>query len=241
AKALGIVAIPAVALAMQQRVLQPTLLSPAQSQARDGEAGGAPGMPGVVDPETGRIDRDPHHCVGHVCGQVVVAPSKLMPKAKVYLHIDATDLTRLGGAVLVEKVGWISSLSLQSMLGEKRIEIQPVIDLNTIPAEHQYRPSARMREAAQLMFPTEAFPFSHTTSRGVDLDHTVPYRPSCRDPQTGVGQLAPLSRTVHRAKTVGAWHARQRIPGEIVWSSPLEFHYLVTPERTYDLNNVALE
>ncbi|RMB62247.1 hypothetical protein [Tessaracoccus antarcticus] len=111
-----------------------------------------------------------------------------------------------------------------------------MIDLNTLPAEHQYRPSARMREATQLLYPTEMFPYSHTPSRGLDLDHSEAYRPSCRDPQTGIGLLAPLGRKVHRARTAGAWRALHRAAGEIVWTSPLGFEYLVTPERT-----VALE
>ncbi|MGV8847589.1 MAG: hypothetical protein ACOH1W_14025, partial [Tessaracoccus sp.] len=135
-----------------------------------------------------------------------------------------------------------------TLLGESNITIQPVIDLNTthggqapreppaiLPAKHQYRPTQRMREAIQLLYPVEAFPYSHTPSRGLDLDHTVAYQPACRDPQTGIGHLAPLSRTVHRAKTVAAWHTTQQAPGEIVWTSPLGFQYLITPEHTHNL------
>ena len=99
----------------------------------------------MVDPDTGRIDRDPHHCLGHACGSITVPPAKLRPKAKVYLHIDATDLNGFGGAALIEKVGWVSSISLTRILGDVNVTIQPIIDLNTIEAEHQHRPSARMR------------------------------------------------------------------------------------------------
>jgi len=186
-----------------------------------------------LDPETGRVNRDPHQCIGHACGRITVPPGKLQPKSKVYIHVDDQDLSRLGGAAFIEKVGWISSLTLKNLLGGKNVTIQPVIDLNTIPSELQYRPSARMREAIQLVFPTEAFPYSHTPSRGLELDHTVAYRKSCRDPQTGVGLMGPLHHKVHHAKTVAAWHAQQRIPGEIVWRSPLGFQYTVTRDRTY--------
>ncbi len=89
AKALGIMATPALALALQQQALQPELLNDDETTAAS-----------VINPDTGRIDRDPHHCVGHACGSVTVAPGKLAPKAKVYLHIDATDLTALGGCRL---------------------------------------------------------------------------------------------------------------------------------------------
>ncbi len=230
AKALGIMATPSLALSLQQE----SLLSQSSQAALFNEHQVTEGG-GAIDSDTGRIDRDPHRCLGHVCGRVSVPPAKLQPRAKVYLHLDATDLTRLGGTVLVEKAGWLSSLSLKAMLGDKKTTIQPVIDLNTIPTEEQYRPSARMREAIQLTFPTEAFPYSHTPSRGLELDHTVAYRQSCRDPQTGVGLLAPLSHTVHHAKTVAAWHAQQPVAGEIIWTSPLGFRYHVTRERTYTL------
>ena len=217
---------PVVGVALQQQALQPEL-------STDG------GAAANVVADTGRIDRDPHHCLGHVCGRVTVPPAKLRPKAKVYLHIDDADLTRFGGAALIEKVGWVSSLSLKSILRDVNVSIQPIIDLNAIPAEHQYRPSERMREAVQVLFPHEAFPYSHTSSRGCELDHTTAYQVSCRDAQTGIGLLAPLSHKVHHAKTVAAWHARQPVAGEIVWTSPLGFRYLVTIERTFALGNGA--
>ena len=244
AKALGILATPALALGLQQQALNPATTQPAvqhplledPSQGPEPEdihgAGPAVVRRPVLDPETGRVNRDPHQCIGHACGRITVPPGKLQPKSKVYIHVDDQDLSRLGGAAFIEKVGWISSLTLKNLLGGKNVTIQPVIDLNTIPSELQYRPSARMREAIQLVFPTEAFPYSHTPSRGLELDHTVAYRKSCRDPQTGVGLMGPLHHKVHHAKTVAAWHAQQRTPGEIVWRSPLGFQYTVTKDRS---------
>ena len=244
AKALGILATPALALGLQQQALNSAsgqavqhalLADPSQGPEPEDIHGAGPAVVRrpLLDPETGRVNRDPHQCIGHACGRITVAPAKLQPKSKVYVHVNDEDLSRLGGAALIEKVGWISSLTLKDLLGGKNVTIQPVIDLNTIPSELQYRPSARMREAIQLLFPTEAFPYSHTPSRGLELDHTVAYQRSCRDPQTGVGLMAPLHHKVHHAKTVAAWHAQQRIPGEIVWRSPLGFQYTVTRDRTY--------
>ena len=244
AKALGILATPALALGLQQQALNPATTQPAvqhplledPSQGPEPEdihdAGPSVLRRPVLDPETGRVNRDPHQCIGHACGRITVPPAKLQPKSKVYIHVDDQDLSRLGGAAFIEKVGWISSLTLKNLLGGKNVTIQPVIDLNTIPSELQYRPSARMREAIQLVFPTEAFPYSHTPSRVLELDHTVAYRRSCRDPQTGVGLMGPLHHKVHHAKTLAAWHAQQRIPVEIVWRSPLRFQYTVTKDRT---------
>ncbi len=243
AKALGILATPALALGLQQQALNPDttrqaeqhplLADPSQGPEPEDPYGAGSAVGPLVDPETGRVNRDPHQCIGHACGRITVPPAKLQPKSKVFLHVNDEDLNRLGGAAFIEKVGWISSLTLEDLLGGKNVTIQPVIDLNTIASEQQYRPSARMREAIQLLFPTEAFPYSHTPSRGLELDHTVAYRTSCRYPQTGVGLLEPLSHKVHHAKTVAAWRAKQRVPGEIVWTSPLGFQYIVTTERTY--------
>lgn len=245
AKALGILATPALALGLQQQALNPAVdpetapvaLIDVEAYGPGSEDGGSADSSEILrrpllDPETGRVNRDPHQCIGHACGRITVPPGKLQPKSKVYIHVDDQDLSRLGGAAFIEKVGWISSLTLKGLLGGKNVTIQPVIDLNTIPSELQYRPSARMREAIQLVFPTEAFPYSNTPSRGLELDHTVAYRKSCRDPQTGVGLMGPLHHKSHHAKTVAAWHAQQNIPGEIVWTSPLGFLYTVTTDRT---------
>lgn len=246
AKALGILATPALALGLQQQALNPAETQPAiqhplladPSQSPEPEdihaagEGSTAALGPLLDPETGRVNRDPHQCTGHACGRITVPPAKLQPKSKVYVHVNDEDLSRLGGAAFIEKVGWISSLTLKNLFGGKNVTIQPVIDLNTIPSEQQYRPSARMREAIQLLFPTEAFPYSHTPSRGLELDHTVAYSKSCRDQQTGVGLMAPLHHKAHHAKTVAAWVARQHLPGEIVWTSPLGFQYTVNRERT---------
>ena len=65
------------------------------------------------------------------------------------------------------------------------------------------------------------------TTSGVDLDHTDPYRPGVKG-QTRIGNLAPLSRGVHRAKTAGFWVLDQPSPGQLVWTSPLGYRYDVT-------------
>ncbi|NHB84036.1 HNH endonuclease [Tessaracoccus sp. HDW20] len=69
---------------------------------------------------------------------------------------------------------------------------------------------------------------------GLDLDHTIAYRPSRRG-QTRIGNLAPLTRRVHRAKTAGWWVLEQPTPGQVRWTSPLGYHYVVTPSGTLAL------
>ena len=47
-----------------------------------------------------------------------------------------------------------------------------------------------------------------------------------------MGNLAPLTRRVHRAKTAGYWVMHQPEPGRIEWRSPLGYRYDVTPFGT---------
>ena len=120
--------------------------------------------------------------------------------------------------------------------------MQPVIDLPRMAPADRYEPAPRMRRAVQLAFPTEPFPFSNRSTTGsgsaglpfstrrtsgVDLDHTEPYRPGAKG-QTRIGNLAPLSRGGHRAKTAGVWVLAQPSPGQLVWTSPLGYRYDVT-------------
>ena len=78
------------------------------------------------------------------------------------------------------------------------------------------------------------FPFSSRTSGSCDLDHTRPFQHGLGKPtaQTRASNLGPLSRKVHRAKTLGAWTVSQPTPGTFVWVSPLEFTYTVNRKGT---------
>ncbi|MFZ2165247.1 MAG: hypothetical protein WAV45_07265, partial [Propionibacteriaceae bacterium] len=86
-----------------------------------------------------------------------------------------------------------------------------------------------------LRNPVEVFPFSSRNSGRCDLDHTSPYRHAQRkpaaktpsSPQTRASNLGPLSRKVHRAKTLGAWTITQPTPGTFSWTSPMGLTYTV--------------
>ena len=110
--------------------------------------------------------------------------------------------------------------------GEIALKVQPVIDLNNVPAADGYRPTRRMRKALRLLRPTEAFPFS-TRTRRLDIDHNTTYQPG-RPGQTRLDNLAQLCRRVHRSKTKGAWILNQITPGHFRWTSPLGYVYEVT-------------
>jgi hypothetical protein len=89
-----------------------------------------------------------------------------------------------------------------------------------------------------LQTPASMFPWGTSTSRRMDLDHTIPYRPPVRGGppgQTAVDDLGPLSRAEHRLKTHGRWRLRQPAQGLYVWRSPFGATYLVTNAGTQDL------
>ncbi|MEZ5087887.1 MAG: DUF222 domain-containing protein [Tessaracoccus sp.] len=235
AKAIGILANPAYATILLQHG-QPTLLD----RPRPHEPENHPvqnDAPASSDPaDASRFD--PHHYEQHHCGTVTVPPSQLRPKLGMAIHIHTDALGNLDIAARAEKAGHITTELLAELLGEgigTNITVQPVIDLPILEAEDQYVPSTRMRRAVTLAFPTEMFPFSTLSSDKVDLDHTLTYRAGS-EAQTRIGNLAPLGRRAHRAKTAGYWTLNQSSPGVLEWQSPLGYRYRVTTQGTTQLN-----
>ena len=111
------------------------------------------------------------------------------------------------------------------------ITVQPVIDVPEIPAEDHYVPTVGLKKALLLTLHHEMFPYSQRRAHGLDLDHTQPYVPGCHG-QTRVGNLAPLGRKAHRAKTARHWRVDQPRPGQFYWFSPLGYRYETTPTGT---------
>ena len=62
---------------------------------------------------------------------------------------------------------------------------------------------------------------------GVEIDHTVPYS---RGGTTEHGNLEHLCAKHHRLKTQGFWKAKQTVPGELEWLSPLARRYGTEPQ-----------
>ncbi|MHA6524098.1 hypothetical protein [Tessaracoccus sp. G1721] len=229
ARALGVLAHPAYALALQQRhAQQPALLE-----------GGLPACAPAdttAEADAERHRPNPAACAGHVCGAITVPLDELRPRTEVFVHIPAAAVAGLTGAARVERAGSLTTATLGLLLGDKRLAVRPLIDLPEIRAEDQYRPTAKLREAVIQIFPTEAFPYSQTHSRGLEQDHTAAYRASGPGGQTRVGNLAPLGTRVHRVKTAGHWRGDQPTPGCLIWRSPLGYRYRVTPTGTSPLN-----
>ncbi len=205
------------------------------AQRRDPGCGCGAFSDGCTCPDVPRSRRfDPHECAGHHCGTIQVPVAKLRPTLGIAVHIHADALGELDPAARVEKAGTITTTLLAELLGEGNgynLKVQPVIDLPNLAPADNYVPSAQLRRGMVLAFPNEPFPFSPRDSVGLDLDHTIPYQPG-RPGQTRMGNLAPLTRRVHRAKTAGYWVMHQPEPGRIEWRSPLGYRYDVTPFGT---------
>ena len=159
--------------------------------------------------------------------------ARLRPSLGLAVHIHADALGNLTGDARVERAGHITASLLGELLrdGDVAVSVHPVIDLPNLAPVDRYVPGPVIRRAVGLVFPVEPFPFSTRRAAGLDLDHTVAYRAGRRG-QTRLGNLAPLSRSVHRAKTAGHWRVEQPEPGRMVWVSPLGYRYEVTESGT---------
>ncbi len=156
--------------------------------------------------------------------------------AEIVIHIAQETLNDGHGIARVEGVGPMLLDQVREVLGGcSKIRIQPVIDLNDDPGVDTYEIPDRIRRHVNLRNPVEVFPFSSRNSGRCDLDHTSPYRHAQRkpaaktpsSPQTRASNLGPLSRKVHRAKTLGAWTITQPTPGTFSWTSPMGLTYTV--------------
>jgi hypothetical protein len=83
-----------------------------------------------------------------------------------------------------------------------------------------------------LAHPVEVFPWGTTSSRSrtVDADHTEPWVPPDEGGppgQTRLGNLGPLARGHHRAKTLGGFTCHQPLPGLYLWRTPTGHWYRV--------------
>ena len=178
---------------------------------------------------------------GHTCGQVTVDPDQLLPVVDLVVHVTDDTLRDGHGVARSDTLGPLLLDWLRPLLGHTRINLRPVLDCNNQVPTDAYECPDRMREAVQLRNPYEVFPWSTRRSTGLDLDHTTAYTQGDSQPpgQTRPDNLGPLTRRAHRAKTHGGWQVTQPMPGIYLWRSPLGYRYLVTPSKTWALDEKA--
>jgi hypothetical protein len=110
--------------------------------------------------------------------------------------------------------------------------VTPVIDLAAQAPVDAYEIPDRHRQAVHLMTPADVFPFATNTTRGKQIDHTVPYQPGAPPGQSRIGNYGPMSTTHHRIKTFGGWEVKQPLPGIFLWRDRYGATYLVDNSGT---------
>jgi hypothetical protein len=165
--------------------------------------------------------------------------------ANLFVHFTAEDLAAdlhrrasgHTGAATVERLGALTTTLLGDWLARyaqtgTTITLRPIIDLSDDTSVGQHDPPEAMRELVIQRDATCVFPGCHRDSRICDLDHIIEYVPMEEGGplgQTHPGNLAPLCRTHHRAKTHTAWNYKRHDHGSYTWTSPTGHQHTVTP------------
>ncbi len=202
----------------------------------DGDGGGVPVVAGDVVGKGCDAAWLPDALAG--LSTLLRDPGRFAPTATVVVHVTADAVAAGGGVCRIEanQVTPTPDLlplgALRDLLAGCRVTVRPVIDLNEVPHVDRYEIPDWLHRAVRWRTPTEAFPYStRPAERPCDIDHTQPWRPGST--LTRLDNLAPLSRRVHRAKTMGAWRVLQPHSGVWEWMSPVGQRYLVGPLGTW--------
>ncbi|MCX6399454.1 MAG: HNH endonuclease signature motif containing protein, partial [Propionibacteriales bacterium] len=186
-----------------------------------------------------RPSRDPADQDGRVGAEERGDVSRpLIPGRKVVLNIHITDTTLTGN----DPVGrWdeartpISTEQIKDWLRAPgtTVTVRPVIDLaDCIPVD-SYEIPDRIRTRVELRDHRCRFPWCTRPAAKCDLDHVVEHNkggPTCSC------NLAPVSRSHHRAKTFSNWSYTVIQPGHYLWISPNGHHFHVGPNGTRALD-----
>jgi hypothetical protein len=155
-------------------------------------------------------------------------------QATLIMHFDPNSTDSDLAIARIEGHGALSRDTWVELLGNTRVTIRPVLDLNAITPVGSYEIPDRIRDAVYWRSPVDMFPYGTQPSWRCDLDHTDPYDHSTTTPpgQTRIDNLAPLSPKAHRAKTAQAWQLTQYHGGWLEWTSPAGYHYATGPRGT---------
>ena len=143
-------------------------------------------------------------------------------KARLYLHIDATDLDQTGESAVgdVERLGPATLTKLREWVGTRRVTVLPVLDLGRTDTVDTHDPPTLDARTVILRDRHCIFPGCERDARSCDLDHITPYDPHGPPGQTHPDNLACLCRRHHRAKTTGLWRYTRTPEGNYQWHGP---------------------
>ncbi len=163
--------------------------------------------------------------------------------ADLHVHVDLADLDTGLDAGLdagprtgrVERLGPATLERIATWLSGGPVTVRPVLDLASTESVDRHDPPEWMRELVVLRDGHCVFPWCARDARACDLDHIEPHDEHGPPGQTRPGNLAPLCRRHHRAKTHGRWRYRRQSNGSFHWTGPHSAAFLVTPHGTVPL------
>ncbi|QZY28093.1 HNH endonuclease signature motif containing protein [Nocardioides coralli] len=155
--------------------------------------------------------------------QLPPAPG-LASSATVVLHVAPDDLDPAEtGVARVDRLGPVLVDRITKWLADSTVTIKPVLDLSRSDAVDRHDPPTWMRDLVVARDPWCVHPGCRRDAAACDLDHIEPYVPlddGGSPGQTRPGNLAPLCRAHHRAKTHGGHHYVRRPDGSYRWTLP---------------------
>lgn len=166
-------------------------------------------------------------------------PRELAPQIVLHYHLaDAAIHAGHGQVRPGDHTDPISLTALREWLTNTgcSIQVRPVFDPTDVPAVDRYEIPTRLRAAHAIRNLADVFPYGGLTTRA-DIDHTTPYDQNGPPGQTSLDNTGPLSRTSHRANTIGRWRKRQPHPGTYLWRSPHRWIWVVTNQGTLCLGD----
>ncbi len=180
---------------------------------------------------------------GDATGSISVGDQRLcaLGSAVLYVHVSRESLDDGSGVARVEDLGPLLLDQVRNWLGERTVRLQPVIDIDAVPAVDCYEVPARMADAIRLRTPAGFFPFSPSLGRDDDNEHTIAYVPpdgGGPPGQTSMGNLAHTRRHEHRIKTFSRWQVVQPRSGVWLWRSPHGSYFLVDNHGTTPLGKL---
>lgn len=165
-----------------------------------------------------------------------------LPTHTLVIHIDADDPaldpeSDASGVATIDQFGALLSEDLPMLLTGSKVIVRPVLDIRKTAASDRHDPPPSMRFLIRQRNPVDVFPYGTLRAEQCDLDHTIPYDPDGPPGQTHPGNLGPLSRRTHRAKTFGGFRLEQPEPGVFLWTTPHGWRFKVSPEGTQKLSS----
>ena len=135
------------------------------------------------------------------------------------------------GVARVDGWGPLLTSQLPEFLKDSTVIVRSIVDPGTIQPSDAYQTPNRMRFVIEQRNPVDVFPYGTIAAQHCDMDHTIPFVNGDKG-QTHPGNLGPLARKAHRAKTHGDCQLEQPSPGLYIWTTKLGYHYAITAAGT---------